>query len=134
MEQTSAGGVDEVTFTLLDLPGLRDLTADRARRAGLRGEAVANLVIAVNEVATNAVLHGSDAALLRAWPDGGGLVVQIRDEGRWAGAVFGAERPPAEATSGMGLWVARLLADTVEFDTGAEGSTVTLRFTRTGAA
>lgn len=120
--------VSEFDFTLPDLPDVRHFAETQARKAGLREETVTDLVIAVNEVATNAVTHGTPTAHLRTWADGADLVLEIHDHGRWRGGAFGRERPAPQATHGMGLWVARLLATTVTFRTGAGGSTVVLTF------
>ncbi|WP_327085617.1 ATP-binding protein [Nonomuraea sp. NBC_01738] len=119
--------MSELAFTLPDLPGVRGFTEARALGAGLDPEAVTDLVIAVNEVATNAVTHGGVSARLRIWGEAGDLVIEIWDDGEWADGVT-VETPPVNATSGMGLWVARLLADDLALRTGASGSTVVLRF------
>ncbi|MFI6502771.1 ATP-binding protein [Nonomuraea typhae] len=119
-------------FTLAGLPGVRHFAEVVARRAGLPDDEVGDLVLAVNEVATNAVTHGSPAARVRSWTESGDLVIEIRDHGVWAGQAFGQHPPARHATSGMGLWVARLLAGQVDFRLGEEGSTVILRFAGKG--
>jgi serine/threonine-protein kinase RsbW len=119
----------EYSFRLSDLPELRDFLAARARRCGMREERVSDLLIAVNEVATNAVTHGAAHALMCLWADDGDLVVGIHDDGRWEPEdVPGLAAPGPVATRGMGLWVARTLAAEITFDTGDKGTTVTMRF------
>ncbi|WP_308163921.1 ATP-binding protein [Nonomuraea sediminis] len=111
-----------ITFRLPDLPLVRHLAQDYARRLGLDEETVGDLVIAVNEVATNAVTHGSQAGRLRTWLDGTDLVIEIHDDGTWKPG------PKPGAVGGMGLWVARRLSAHLTVRAGAAGSTVVMRF------
>lgn len=116
-----------MVFRLADLPDLRDFAAVAARRIGMTEDAVGDVILAVNEIATNAVTHGTAKAQLRIWTDAGDLFVEIHDDGAgWLPDVPPAPGP--RATSGMGLWVARRLAADLSFATGVTGSTVTMRF------
>ncbi|MFI7643445.1 ATP-binding protein [Nonomuraea sp. NPDC049400] len=114
--------VKELRFRLPDLPQVRQFAEDEARGAGMAEEAVGDFVIAVNEVATNAVTHGSDRAFLRTWLVNGDLVVAVHDEGVWKPG------PLPGAVGGMGLWVARLLSSDLTLRAGGDGSTVIMRF------
>ncbi|MBB5077481.1 ATP-binding protein [Nonomuraea endophytica] len=116
-------------FTLSGLPEVRFFAETRAREAGLHDDEAGDLVLAVNEVATNAVTHGSATARIRSWSDGGDLVIEIHDHGAWTDEDYGRTRPAPNATRGMGLWVARLLSAGVQFHPEEEGTTVILRFT-----
>ncbi|GLW96784.1 ATP-binding protein [Microtetraspora sp. NBRC 16547] len=124
------GTAEELTFSLADLPDVREFAAVRARSRGMPEDAVGDFVIALNEVATNAVTHGAPEARLRVWGDSDGLVVDIHDDGReWRpGSPPGRVAPPENATSGMGLWVARRLSTDICVNTGSNGTTVTMRF------
>ncbi|MEU7002714.1 ATP-binding protein [Nonomuraea sp. NPDC046570] len=126
--------VREVAFRLPDLPGVRDFVAVHARRLGMSEDHVGDFLLAVNEVTTNAVTHGAPAkAYLRVWTDHGDLVVEVHDQGDWTpGFAPGRAAPGPYATSGMGLWVARVLAADIVFRTSEDGSTVTMRFTVPG--
>nr|WP_236667902.1 ATP-binding protein [Nonomuraea sp. K271] len=104
------------------MPRVRQYAEDEAREAGMAEDGVADFVIAINEVATNAVTHGGDQAVLRMWPAGGDLVVEVHDNGTWKPG------PLPGAVGGMGLWVARLLASELTVHAGDTGSTVTMRF------
>ncbi|WP_055482970.1 ATP-binding protein [Sphaerimonospora mesophila] len=122
-------------FSLADLPDVREFAAAEARRRGMPDDAVGDFLLALNEVATNAVTHGSTKARLSVWRDGADLVVGVRDEGGgWRPEGVPGETPPPEnATSGMGLWVARRLSKDMKVETGADGTIVTMRFpVRTG--
>jgi serine/threonine-protein kinase RsbW len=127
----AGAAVAELAFCLPDLPDVRDFAAAQAVRGGMPEEALADFLVAVNEVATNAVTHGhpSAKAVLRMWTVGRTLVVEIHDEGRWDPGSPPGETPPAPyATSGMGLWVARMVSSDITFETGAAGTFITMFF------
>jgi serine/threonine-protein kinase RsbW len=117
-----------MTFTATDLPDIRRFTATCAARAGMSAEAVDDFVIAVNEIATNAVRHGSPRAWLRLWVTGEALVAEVRDTGHWPAGSVPAALPsrPAEQ-GGMGLEVARLVCDGLQIKAGSGGTAVLLR-------
>src|SRR3954471_23266288 len=81
--EKSGDQVDEMDFTVDHLPGVGRFVATHARQCGLDEDSVGDLVIAVNEIATNGVRHGSPNAELRMWTSDGRLIAEIRDEGRW---------------------------------------------------
>jgi serine/threonine-protein kinase RsbW len=123
--------VAELAFFLPDLPEVRDFAAAQAVRGGMPEEDLADFLVAVNEVATNAVTHGHPTAkaVLRMWNVGRTLAVEIHDEGRWNPGPAPGETPPApHATSGMGLWVARMVSSDITFETGASGTFITMFF------
>ena len=117
-----------MNFTSTDLPRVRRLTVTWATRAGMSAEAADDFVIAVNEIATNAVRHGSPRASLRLWVSGGAGVAEIRDSGHWAAAAAPTPLPrrPAEQ-GGMGLEVARLVCDDLQIKATSAGTAVLLR-------
>jgi anti-sigma regulatory factor (Ser/Thr protein kinase) len=125
-----AGTVKELSFGLADLPTVRDFAADQALRRGMPESLVGDFLVALNEVATNAVTHGAAKGRLRLWNEGQCLVAELYDEGTgWRPLVEPGRTPPAEnATSGMGLWVARRLSETLNVVTGGDGTTVTMQF------
>ncbi|MFC4007397.1 ATP-binding protein [Nonomuraea purpurea] len=109
-------------FRLPDLPQVRQFAEDEARASGIPDESIGDFVIAVNEVATNAVTHGADHAYLRTWTVNGDLVIEVHDDGTWKPG------PRPGAVGGMGLWVARLLSSDLTLRAGSGGSTVIMRF------
>jgi anti-sigma regulatory factor (Ser/Thr protein kinase) len=122
----------ELAFCLPDLPAVREFATVHALRSGMAEERLPDFLVAVNEVATNAVTHGhaSAKALLRMWTEDGALVVEVHDEGRWVPETTPGTTPPGpHATSGMGLWVARMVSSGIDFRTGPGGTTVTMSFT-----
>jgi serine/threonine-protein kinase RsbW len=117
-----------MTFTAADLPQIRRFTATCAAQVGLSAEAADDFVIAVNEIATNAVRHGSPQAWLRLWLNNNALMAEIRDTGHWPTDSVPAAVPkrPSEK-GGMGLEVARLVCDGLQIKAGSAGTAVLLR-------
>ena len=113
----------------------RHEVAGCAAAAGLAGQALDDFVLAVNELATNAVRHGGGTGVLTLWRTGRGeLACEISDGGTGIPASRLAEhdRPAPSATGGWGLWLARRLCDDVAIETG-NGGTVVRVTTRIGA-
>jgi anti-sigma regulatory factor (Ser/Thr protein kinase) len=90
----------------------------------------ADLVLAANEVATNALRYGRPPVRLRLWVRADRCLCTITDRGPgihdpfagyiWPGAL---SHPP---THGMGLWLARRLCDRVDIVDGPDTCTVRL--------
>jgi anti-sigma regulatory factor (Ser/Thr protein kinase) len=118
--------VDEMHFTVDHLPGVRRFVAAHARRSGLDEESIGDLVIAVNEIATNGVRHGSPKAELRMWTSDGRVFAEVRDEGNWVPSSAGDEPPSDDAEGGMGLWVTRQICSAVHIIAGERGTIVRL--------
>jgi serine/threonine-protein kinase RsbW len=118
----------DLTFRADDLPLVRRRTASRALQAGMAADAADDFVIAVNEIATNAVRHGSPQAMLRLWVHGRAGMAEIRDQGEWPAAMGSAvpARRPAER-GGMGLEVARMVCDGLQIKATGSGTSVVLR-------
>jgi serine/threonine-protein kinase RsbW len=120
------GSLCELTFTLGDLSTVRRVVEKAAAGAGLSAARVGEMVLAVNEVATNAVTHGRPPARLRIWEGNDELVFEVSDAGDGiADALAGETRPATGAPSGRGLWLTGLLADSVEVRSG-DGCTVSV--------
>ncbi|MGA5442846.1 ATP-binding protein [Streptomyces griseoincarnatus] len=110
-----------------ELHAVRAFVADQAKRCGLSADALHNLLVAVTEVATNAIRHGDAPVTLRTWPDDG-LICEITDSGNWQPEEFISWQPPESAVdSGFGLWGVGMLCDTVQVRTGSNGTMVRLR-------
>jgi anti-sigma regulatory factor (Ser/Thr protein kinase) len=106
---------------------LRRTVTEHARRHGLTGGRLEDFVLAVNEVATNAVLHGGGHGRLRMWSHGGRLWCEVSDEGPGLPAGWmGDGRPPERLDHrGRGLWLTGMLCDQVMIVSGPAGTTVT---------
>jgi anti-sigma regulatory factor (Ser/Thr protein kinase) len=123
-----AGDPDqEVVFGLGDLPALRRTVGDLATAAGLSRSRADELVLAVNEIATNAVVHGRSPATARVWREDGELIFEVSDGGEGIVDVLAGQlTPSATSRGGRGLWLTRLVCDAVEIRNGS-GCTVAIR-------
>ncbi|HEY0719251.1 MAG TPA: ATP-binding protein [Streptosporangiaceae bacterium] len=117
----------DLTFRAGDLPLVRRRTASWALQAGMAADTADDFVIAVNEIATNAVRHGSPQATLRLWVHGRAAMAELVDQGHWPAAMNSTVLPrrPAER-GGMGLEVARMVCDGMQIKATGSGTSVVL--------
>jgi anti-sigma regulatory factor (Ser/Thr protein kinase) len=108
------------------LHAVRRFVREHGRDLGASRSATADLVIAVNEVATNAFRHGGGQGTLTIWDDNGSLLCDIADEGRLDAPLAGRDQPSSFQTSGWGLWLANQLCDLVQLRTFPTGTVVRL--------
>ena len=104
--------------------------ARRAAAAGLDAARTADLVLAVDEVATNSLRHGGGRGTLRIWQDADALVCEVRDAGRIEDPLAGRVRPPLDRDGGRGLWLVNQLCDLVQLRTLPTGAVVRLHVCR----
>jgi anti-sigma regulatory factor (Ser/Thr protein kinase) len=105
----------------------RRALADYARSTGLRDDRVDELVMAANEVATNALLHGEAPRCARAWCEDGELVCQVVDGGSGLHDPLAGWVPPEDVgNGGWGLPIARQLCDVVDIAPTPPGTIVSL--------
>jgi anti-sigma regulatory factor (Ser/Thr protein kinase) len=123
----------EFAFGSGALAGLRELVAREAAAAGLDPDRAADLVLAVDEVATNSLRHGGGRGTLRIWSDGDAVVCEVRDRGRIEDPLVGRVRPPLEQDGGRGLWLVNQLCDLVQLRSSERGAVVRLHMWRGGA-
>lgn len=114
----------ELEFGPGALGSIRALVSYHAAAAGMSAVRTADLVLAVNEVATNSLRHGGGHGALRVWQDGERLVCEVRDRGRIEQPLIGRERPPAERDGGRGLWMVNQLCDLVQIRSSSDGTVV----------
>ncbi|MFC0037947.1 sensor histidine kinase [Actinomadura rayongensis] len=114
-----------------DLQPLRLFVATRANAHELTPAAAQNLVTAANEVAANALAHGTPPMGAWVWTSGDEIVCEIGDHGHWRPPPLTGFVPPRSALdTGFGLWSVRLLVDLVELRGGWGGTFVRLRVRR----
>ncbi|MGN9839406.1 ATP-binding protein [Nonomuraea sp. H19] len=111
---------------------LRRAVAEHAACEGLTGRRLEDFVLAVNEITTNAVVHGGGHGRLRLWSHGGRLWCEVTDEGPGLPPGWMSDmRPPTGFEfGGRGLWLTRLLCDHVTIVSGPKGTTVTFAAVR----
>ncbi|GAB3674630.1 anti-sigma factor RsbA family regulatory protein [Actinocorallia lasiicapitis] len=120
--------VDRIGIESLDLAPMRKFLKDKATRHGLDRSKLGNLVTAVNEIATNAVVHGTPPIELMVWKSDNELHCEVADIGLWHPDELAGFLPPADATAeGFGLWSARMLVDVIHIRAGHHGTRVRLR-------
>lgn len=105
---------------------LRRRVVEAAVVAGLDEARRGNLVLAVDEVATNSVRHGGGTGTLRLWRETDAVVCEVRDGGSIGDPLAGRRRPELDRANGRGLWLANHLCDLVELRSGPRGTVVRL--------
>jgi two-component sensor histidine kinase len=137
----------DLVFDSDTLAALRAGVKARACEAGLPEARAEDVVLAVHELAANAVSHGAGARRLRIWKLAGSLHCQVEDGEPLASGNPG--EPPDHADSeaadagdysgptsghplpckpGHGLWLVRQVADRVRILSGARGTLATVAF------
>jgi anti-sigma regulatory factor (Ser/Thr protein kinase) len=113
-------------FTTWQLATVREEVARAARAVGCDGDRVDDLVLAVNEVATNALEHGRGDAHLDVWT-GRELVCEVHDAGELVDPLPGLRAPHPSEPRGRGLWIARQLCDLLHVWSDTAGTHVRIR-------
>ncbi|MGH9297549.1 MAG: ATP-binding protein [Acidimicrobiales bacterium] len=105
----------------------RQLARDAARSASLDPLRSDDFALAASEVVTNSLVHGRRPVSCHWWLDEHLLSYQVDDGGRGVlDPLAGYRSPPAGANQGRGLWLARQLVDSIEFDSSRGVSSVRL--------
>jgi anti-sigma regulatory factor (Ser/Thr protein kinase) len=117
-------GTLALAFEAEHLGQVRRVVRQRAARAGLAHVRVHDLLLAINEAATNTLLHGPGRGILRVWQEPGALVCEIRDRGRIDDLLADRGFPADEAEGGWGFLLVNQLCDLVELRSDAGGTTV----------
>ncbi|MCK2220897.1 ATP-binding protein [Actinomadura sp. ATCC 31491] len=121
-----------VSFARGRITFLRRTVAEHAAYEGLSGRRLEDFVLAVNEITTNAVVHGGGHGRLRLWSHAGLLWCEVADEGPGLPPGWIGDRPPPAGLSGggRGLWLTRMLCDHITIVSGPGGTVVTFAATR----
>ena len=119
-----------LAFSENGLQAVRRLVSTQAARAGFTSQPIADMVMAVNEVAANSIQHGGGSGALRVWCDGDVLVCEIRDGGHFDDPLADRRRPAATQDGGRGLWLANQLCDLVQLRSFPTGTIVRLHMHR----
>jgi anti-sigma regulatory factor (Ser/Thr protein kinase) len=120
------GDVWEIPFARDDLGELRHLVTSWACREAMPPEPAEDLVLAVDEIASNSIRHGGGTGMLRLWRDGERLVCEVQDRGRIEDPLIGRVQPGSAPGCGRGMWIANQLCDLVQIRSSASGSQVRL--------
>lgn len=137
LRRSTPAGPDplEATRPTLDSDGLIDLALLRRDiRTALAGsalcaEAADDLMLAISELVTNAILHGRPPVRVRLWSTSNRLLCTITDQGTGFNDPFAGYLPAGGkylGHGGRGLWLARQLCDQLDTYRTPEGFTVRL--------
>jgi anti-sigma regulatory factor (Ser/Thr protein kinase) len=118
--------VAEMAFGDRPLREIRDFVRQSADAIGLGEDKLQDLVLAVNELATNSVQHGGGGERVRVWKDGEAVVVEISDRGWIAQPLVGRRWPAGDDESGRGLWIVNQVCDLVQVHSTRNGTAVRL--------
>jgi anti-sigma regulatory factor (Ser/Thr protein kinase) len=120
------------------LPELRRAVLAEAVAADMPDDRAADVMLAVHELAANAVRHGGGTGRLRMHAAAGELYCQVSDAGLGGAGLGGADghARAGHATAvqrwlirpGHGLWLVRDIADQLSIAPGPAGSEVTAVF------
>jgi anti-sigma regulatory factor (Ser/Thr protein kinase) len=116
--------VHELAFGAADLADIRHFVARRAVAAGLGEAKGEDIVLAVNELATNSLRHGGGRGTLRVWQERDVLMCEVTDRGRLDDPLAGRRRPRSAQIGGYGLWLANQVCDLVQLRSYADGCAV----------
>lgn len=119
-----------VVFDRRHLRGARRHLAERARALGLSAGRTTDLLIAANELVTNALQHAAGPAMLRLWPGGGMIVCEVSSGGQIVDPLAGRHIPPVGAVSGRGLFMVNQICDLVQLRSSVHGTVVRLHLRR----
>jgi len=108
---------------------LRAAVAAHGSQAGLSEGRTRDLVLAVHELAANAVRHGAGQGRLRLWAAQDAVRCEVTDEGA-PGEADAADAERWQAEPGHGLWLVRRIADSASVQSGASGTVAAVIFRR----
>jgi anti-sigma regulatory factor (Ser/Thr protein kinase) len=114
----------ELLFAREDVPKLRLRITECAAQVGLEEPRRSDFVLAVHEVACNAIEHGGGEGRLLLYRSGGALRCRVADNGPGFSEDVIPPEPPGllSGEGGRGLWLTRQLTDRLEIAAGAAGA------------
>jgi anti-sigma regulatory factor (Ser/Thr protein kinase) len=116
--------VRELVFAHGELARVRHTIADWASANALAAGRIDELVLAVDELASNSIRHGGGVGMLRWWREGQTLLCEVCDAGWIQAPLVGRVRPNIKASSGRGVWLVNQLCDLVQIRSAPAGSVV----------
>ena len=119
-------GAHHMMFDAESLLELRRHSARFAIGHGISAKRATELVTAVNEVATNSVVHGGGGGTVRMWRGASGVVCEVSDSGVLEQPLADRTRPSSAIRDPRGLWLANQLCDLVQVRTLPTGTVVRL--------
>lgn len=113
---------------------LRETVLAHATDAGMPEGRALDVMLAVHELAANAVKHGGGTGHLRMSVTNGELICQVSDPGPASSGLPRSSTPAARTSPwpyepGHGLWLVRQVADHISVNSGPAGSQIIVAFT-----
>jgi anti-sigma regulatory factor (Ser/Thr protein kinase) len=133
---TSGTPILEQHFDAGSLYALRAAVAAHATQAGIPERRTSDIVLAVHELAANVIRHGAGHGRLLITEHDGAWHCRVTDNGTphpapaatGPGGQTTRQEPPWPREEGHGLWMVHQIADRLDAQTGATGTTVTASF------
>jgi anti-sigma regulatory factor (Ser/Thr protein kinase) len=122
-------GVEQLTI-FADLAPMRAFVARHAPHLGVPATRLDEFILAINEIATNAIRHGGGSANVRLWATERRVICEVSDSGTISEVFLGFLRPDPHGERGHGLWIARQMCDLLEIHAGQPGTTVRMHIRR----
>lgn len=107
-----------------DLGSIRRFVGDRAGAEGLDDESADGLVLAVDEVVTNAIRYGRIGGRVRIWSEHDRVVCEVAGGGTIQDPLVGRVAPDLGKHDGRGLWIANHFCDLVQIRSSPAGTVV----------
>jgi len=111
-----------------NLYALRAAVQAHAGQAGLSEDRASEVVLAVHELAANAIAHGAGRGRLRLWDLTGSLSCEITDAGTPGTTDSPETADPWPTADGHGLWLVRQVADHLDLHSGPHGTRAVVTF------
>jgi anti-sigma regulatory factor (Ser/Thr protein kinase) len=116
--------VREHAFASAQLGALRRVLTKWADEQRLAAAPTEELVLAVNELATNSIRYGGGQGKLLLWRETDALVCEIQDAGHIEDPLIGRTPPAPNQHTGRGLWLVHQLCDLVQIHSSPAGTAV----------
>lgn len=120
----------QIEFGAWQLNEMRDAIERALMQVGYGRTRAEDVVLAINEVATNAVEYGSPDARVHLWLDGDGTtegaVCEVHDRGTLRDPLPGLAAPHSSDPRGRGVWIARQICESLHVWSDRSGTHVRL--------
>ena len=128
MQAGAPAPVLDQEFDSGNLYALRAAVQAHVGQAGLSEDRASDVVLAVHELAANAIAHGAGHGRLRLWDLAGALSCEIADGGTPGTTDSSDTADPWPTADGHGLWLVRQVADHLDLRSGPRGTRAVVTF------
>lgn len=103
---------------------VRRFVHDCAQLAGMSDARLADLRVAVHELAVNTIIHTGQPGIVTIWREDDGMVCEVADSGKISDPLVGRRPPRPHDGCGYGLYLVNMLADLVELYRDPAGTSI----------